>query len=327
MPPAVSVVIPVFRSEQSLPLLVERLYTVLARRGAPFEIILVNDDSPDGSWEVIRRLARRWPGVSGVALSRNYGQHNALLCGIRRARHEVIVTLDDDLQHPPEQVPQLLERLTDEVDVVYGTPQRERHGLWRDGASVLLKWALRHVVGADTARQVSAFRAFRTRLRDGFAGYSSSYVSIDVLLTWATTRFAAVAVPHEPRRLGRSGYTFRKLVSHALNLLTGFSVAPLRLAGLIGAVTTGLGLAALTFALVRALLAGTAVPGFLFLASLITVFSGTQLFALGVLGEYLGRMYLRTMERPVYLVSEETNEAGPAVLPGPFTEGPHERAV
>jgi undecaprenyl-phosphate 4-deoxy-4-formamido-L-arabinose transferase len=309
MPPSVSVVIPVYRGAQSLPVLVDRLHAALHRHGLVFEIILVNDGSPDDSWEVITALARHWPAVTGINLSRNYGQHNALLCGIRRARHEVIVTMDDDLQHPPEEVVRLLEGLTDDVDVVYGTPQEEQHGLWRDGASVLVKWALRHVLGAETARNVSAFRAFRTQLRDGFAAYSSPFVCIDVLLTWATSRFTAVPVKHEPRRLGRSGYNFRKLATHALNLVTGFSVTPLKVASLVGLSTTLFGLGALTFALVRVLIQGATVPGFLFLVSIITLFSGTQLFALGVLGEYLGRMYLRTMERPPYVVHKETPPA------------------
>ena len=112
---------------------------------------------------MITDLTRRWPGVVGMALARNFGQHNALLCGIRRARHEIIVTMDDDLQHPPEEIPRLLEQLQGDVDVVYGTPQQETHGVWRDGASIFVKWALCNVVGAERARHVSAFRAFRTQ--------------------------------------------------------------------------------------------------------------------------------------------------------------------
>lgn len=306
MPPSVSVVIPVYRSEGALPTLLERLHAVLSRRGTPFEIILVNDGSPDGSWEVIQKLAARWPQVIGIALSRNFGQHNALLCGIRRASHEIILTMDDDLQHPPEDAPLLLAKLTEDIDVVYGTPRQEQHGRWRDSASVMVKWALRYVVGAQTARNVSAFRAFRTRLRNGFASYASPFVSIDVLLSWATTRYTAVAVRHEPRRIGVSGYNFRRLAVHALNLLTGFSVAPLTLASLAGLCATIFGLGALTFSIARAIISGATVPGFLFLTSIITIFSGTQMICLGIVGEYLGRMYLRTMERPAYLIRQET---------------------
>jgi len=303
---SISVVIPVYRSHATLTELLGRLHSVLTLRRVAFEIILVNDGSPDRSWDIIRASSSQWPEVIGIDLSRNFGQHNALLCGIRNARHQVVVTMDDDLQNPPEAVPRLLDRLTDDVDVVYGVPEQEQHGWWRDGASVITKWALRYVIGAETARQVSAFRAFRTRLRDGFERYASPYVSIDVLLTWATTRFTSTPVPHEPRRHGISGYNFRKLARHALNLLTGFSVMPLRLASMVGLAATALGASALAFALIRAMIEGSAVPGFLFLVSLITIFSGTQLFALGILGEYLGRMYLRTMERPAYVIRQRT---------------------
>ena len=127
-------------------------------------------------------------------MSRNYGQHNALLCGIRAARHEVIVTLDDDLQNPPEEIGKLHRRLlVDDVDVVYGTPTHEQHGFLRDQGSQITKLALQSAMGAETARNVSAFRAFRTRLRDAFAAYGGPYVSIDVLLTWGTTRFSHVS--------------------------------------------------------------------------------------------------------------------------------------
>jgi glycosyltransferase involved in cell wall biosynthesis len=307
---SVSVVIPVYRGAQTLPELLARLHPLLCARGQSFEIILVDDGSPDGSWNVITELTHRWPGVVGIALSRNYGQHNALLCGIRRAQHAIVVTMDDDLQHPPEEVPCLLDRLTGDVDVVYGTPQQETHGAWRDGASIFVKWALSNVMGAERAKHVGPFRAFRTQMRDGFANYSSTFVNIDVLLNWSTTRVAAVAVPHHPRRQGQSGYNFRKLVTHALNLLTGFSVTPLRMACLVGVGAALVGLCAMMYALVWTMINGTSVPGFLFLTSIITLFSGTQLFFLGILGEYLGRAYLRIMERPAYLVRQETSGDG-----------------
>jgi undecaprenyl-phosphate 4-deoxy-4-formamido-L-arabinose transferase len=299
---SLSVVVPVYNSEGSLAELVERLRAVCAARREPFEIILVNDGSRDGSWQVVGGLAGRYPEVRPVDLSRNYGQHNALLCGIRAARYAVIATLDDDLQNPPEEIPRLLARLDDGVDVVYGRPAREQHGWWRDGASVLTKLALRHAMGAATAPHVSAFRVFRTRLRDAFADYSSPFVSVDVLLTWGTTRFAALPVRHEPRRQGRSNYNLRKLLAHALNLLTGFSTAPLQLASLLGFGVLLFGLAVLALTLLRYAWQGGSVPGFMFLTSILTIFSGTQLFALGIIGEYLGRMYLRTMARPAYVV-------------------------
>jgi glycosyltransferase involved in cell wall biosynthesis len=299
---SVSVVVPVYNSEGTLEPLVDRLDAVLSRLCRDFEVILVNDGSRDASWERICALAAGRPWVRGINLMRNYGQHNALLCGIRSASHEVIVTLDDDLQNPPEEIPKLLEPLEKGFDVVYGTPEREQHGIWRDLASRITKLALARSMGARTASNVSAFRAFRTELRQAFASYSAPFVSIDVLLTWGTARFSAVKVRHDPRATGTSNYTFMMLVRHALNMMTGFSTWPLQLASLLGFTFTGFGLFVLCYVVGRYLISGTSVPGFPFLASLIAVFSGAQMFALGIMGEYLARMHFRSMERPVYTV-------------------------
>jgi len=220
---SISVVVPVFNSEGTLDELVSRLKTVLSQFAAEWEIILVNDGSQDESWRVICELARQYSWIRGIDLMRNYGQHNALLAGIREAQYPVIITMDDDLQNPPEEIPLLLAKLHEGYDVVYGTPAREQHGLSRDLASRVTKLALQSAMGAETARKVSAFRVFRTRVREAFANYQGPFVSIDVLLTWGTTRFAAVSVRHDPRRIGKSNYTFRKLVTHALNMMTGFS--------------------------------------------------------------------------------------------------------
>ncbi|MEW6268674.1 MAG: glycosyltransferase family 2 protein [Thermodesulfobacteriota bacterium] len=298
----VSVVVPVYDSATILPQLVERLAPVLRGAAREYELILVNDGSRDASWAAIEDLARAHAWVRGIDLMRNYGQHNALLCGIRAARHDVVVTMDDDLQHPPEELPRLLDALERGHDVVYGAPLREQHGLLRDLASRVTKLALAQAMGAPIASQVSAFRALRTRLRDAFAAYDGFYVSIDVLLTWGTTRFAAIPVEHAPRQDGASNYTFRKLVTHAMNMMTGFSTFPLQLASLVGFGFTLFGLAVLAYVLGRYLIQGSSVPGFPFLASVIAIFSGAQLFALGIIGEYLARVHFRTMNRPPYSV-------------------------
>lgn len=306
-----SIVVPVYRSAGSLPLLIETLEGVLPALAAAYEIILVDDGSPDGSWQAIQKTAQDNPHVRGFTLMRNYGQHNALLCGIRQANYPVIVTMDDDLQHPPAEIHKLLDKLAEGYDVVYGTPQHEQHGLFRDLASQITKWVLQGSMGVDTARHVSAFRAVRGPLRDAFANYSSSYVNIDVLLTWGTTRFAAVPVQHDPRRYGESTYTLTKLIRHALNMITGFSVLPLQIASLVGFGLALFGIGVLVYVIGRALLFGIVVPGFAFLASIVAIFSGAQLFALGVIGEYVARIHFRTMDRPVYTVRSNTDNDPP----------------
>ena len=317
---------PAYNSELSLPELVRRLSPVLNEIATEHELIIVDDASRDGTWRVIQELARDHDWVRGVHLMRNYGQHNALLCGIRLARHELIVTIDDDLQHPPEEIPKLLEKLTADKDVVYGTPAQETHGLWRDLASQVTKIALQSAMGAPIARKAGPFKVFRTRIRDAFAAYDGPYVSIDVLLTWGTTRFDAVEVRHAPRTLGTSNYTFRKLVVHALNMVTGFSTWPLQLASLIGLFFTVVGVAALAFVVVRYLIQGGVVPGFSFLASMIAIFSGAQLFSLGIIGEYLARMHARSMQHPTYTVREMTQPAQARVDGEPTVRAARQRS-
>ena len=298
---------PVYNGETSLQKLCRRLTEVLPAVATSYEIILVNDCSRDGSWGIISHFAVTVPGVRGINLMRNYGQHNALLCGIRAAEYDLIVTMDDDLQHPPEEIPRLLARL--QRDSTLFMARRRQHGsaLMRALASRITRLALSMAIGRELARNVSAFRVFRTRLREAFAGYQSPFVSIDVLLTWATTRISAINVDFEPRYSGSSTYTFTKLLRLALDMMTGFSTVPLQLASLIGFGCTLLGLAVFLYVSIRYCLEGS-VPGFPFLASIIAIFSGAQLFALGVIGEYLARMHFRTMNRPTYAIREIAEE-------------------
>lgn len=311
LPRGLSVVIPCYGSEGSIGPLVERLRPVLAAHAAAWEIILVDDASPDGAGKVAAALARTHPEVRAISLMRNYGQHAALLCGIRAARFDVVVTTDDDLQHPPEELPRLLAALTAEVDVVYGAPAKEPHGLFRGLASRVTKRVLMGSMGARTAAKVSAWRVFRTNLREAFAAFRGAFVSIDVLLTWGTQRFTHVTVRHDARTIGTSTYTFRKLVTHAINMMTGFSTIPLQLASLVGFVLTGFGFAVLAFVVVRYLVdGGDSAPGFPFLACIVSIFSGAQLLCLGIIGEYLGRAHFRLLDRPPYVV-RGVDERGP----------------
>jgi glycosyltransferase involved in cell wall biosynthesis len=306
---ALSVVIPVYSSASLLPTLGERLRAALDTLEGDWEVVLVNDGSPDESWARIRELSAGDPRFRGLNLMRNYGQHNALLAGVRAARYSTIVTLDDDLQNPPEEIPKLLAKLAEGYDVVYGSAAEPGFGLWRNLATRITKLALRGAIGSDVAGKVSAYRAFRTDLREAFADYAGAYVSIDVLLSWGTARFAAIPVRHDARAGGRSSYTFGRLATHALNVLTGFSTRPLRIASLVGLAFTVLGVAMLTLVVVRYFVSSDVAPGFPFLASMIAIFSGVQLLTLGIIGEYLARMHVRIMDRPAYAVREEVGPA------------------
>jgi glycosyltransferase involved in cell wall biosynthesis len=299
-----SVVIPVYFGEPTLEELIIQLEQVLPSLFSNYEIILVNDGSRDASWEIISSLAKSHSRIRAFNLMRNYGQHNALLCGIRAAQYPITVTMDDDLQHPPQEIGKMINRLEDGFDVVYGTPRQEKHTIWRKLASQVTKLILQSTMGAETARQVSAFRVFRTNIRKAFADYNNPYVSIDVLLTWGASRFASIPVQHNPRHSGQSNYTLRQLSQHALNLVTGFSIIPLQIASMAGFMFALFGAVVLIYVIGRYLIQGGSVPGFPFLASIIAIFSGVQLFALGIIGEYIARMHFRLMDRPAYVVGE-----------------------
>jgi undecaprenyl-phosphate 4-deoxy-4-formamido-L-arabinose transferase len=282
------------------------LAAVLPRAAASYEVILVNDGSRDNSWLRIQELAVHYPFVRGFELMRNFGQHNALLAGVRAARFDVVVTMDDDLQHPPEEIGKLLSALTADKDVVYGVPDVLPHSYGRNLASRLTKLVLQKAMGAEIASRVDAFRAFRTQVREAFANFMGAYISLDVLLTWGTSRFGMVTVDHHPRRVGESNYNVRKLITHALNMMTGFSTLPLQLASLLGFGTTAFGVLVLTYVLIRAFVQKGAPPGFPLLVSIISIFSGAQLVALGIIGEYLARIHTRSLDRPPYVVRGRT---------------------
>jgi len=304
--PRLSVVIPAFRSEKTLPELCNRLAKVLQYASAEYEIIIVEDSGSGQTWQVIQELAAVDDRIRGLLHSRNYGQHNAILSGIRVARFEIIITMDDDLQNPPEEIPALLAKLAEGFDVVYGAPLQEKHGILRNVASRITKRMLENAMGEEVSRHISAFRIFRTHLREAFRDYRNPFISIDVLLTWGTTRFAAIPVRHDARTVGTSGYTLSKLVRHTLNMVTGYSVFPLQLASWTGFLFTLFGIGLLIYIVGRYLFYGSNVAGFPFLASIISIFAGAQMFAIGIMGEYLARMHVNNMGRPSAVIRETT---------------------
>ncbi len=297
----VSIVVPVYKGETLIEPLVAELTKTLPSFANEYEIILVNDGSPDLSWSVIQDLACRHKGVRGICMMRNYGQHNATLCGVRAARYEVTVTMDQDLQHPPQEIPVLLAKLEEGYDVVYGAPRKLPQALWRNVMTASIKWTLSKVIRLPSLHNVSAFRAFRTNLREAFVNFQSPSLILDVLLSWGTTRFTSVQV--NIAQAERTNYSFMMLIRTAMLILIGYSTLPLRLASLIGFVMTLFGLGVFLYVLVVYFTAGS-LPGFPFLASIIALFSGAQLFALGIFGEYMARMFDRSMDRPPYVVQE-----------------------
>ena len=306
VPDGLSVVVPVFNTRQSLTELVLRTREACAGLG-PLEILLVDDGSSTPTWNQIQQLSGEFNFVRGMRLGRNFGQHNALLAGIRAAQMPTIVTIDDDLQNPPEEIPRLLEQLqSGEYDVVYGVPDRVEQSFFRRVAGRLTRWSLKSGLGVNPALNVSSFRIFNTNIRESFANDLGTNVSVDALLSWGSSRFGAITVKHDQRKEGKSNYSFGKLLRFAIDTTTGYSTVPLQIASVLGLATAGFGLCILFYVTIRPLVTGESVPGFPFLAATIAILSGAQLTTLGVMGEYLARMHFRIMRKPTYVVSEVT---------------------
>lgn len=298
----VSVVIPVYRSESSLRPLVARLLLVLEATGRSHEIILVEDGGADDSWRILGELQARHPDrITAIQLMRNYGQHNALMCGFHNARGELIVTMDDDLQNPPEEVPKLLDRLrSGDFDLVYGRYVSKKHSVWRNAGSLLVNAFYRTVFGSPI--QVSSFRAIRRPLLTTILSYDLNFTFVDGLLAWNTQRIGQVEVEHLPRSAGRSGYDLKKLVLLALNLFTNFSLLPLQIVSGCGFVVSAVGFLLAFYYLTQALLSNIDVPGYASIIIAVLIIGGTQLLALGIIGEYLGRLHLNVNRKPQYRV-------------------------
>jgi undecaprenyl-phosphate 4-deoxy-4-formamido-L-arabinose transferase len=306
----ISVVVPVYKSLESLRLLVERIFSVVEPFG-DFEIILVDDGSPSGTWEVVQELSKNNINVRGIRLGRNYGQHSALVAGVRAANMPITVTIDDDLQNPPEEIPNLVAHfIENDLDVVYGVPKETKQSLSRRVAGNGIRKVLGNSLGAESAMEMSSFRVFRTASREAFGADLGVNVSLDALLAWGNSRFGSVTVQHDAREYGRSNYSLRKLLRFSVDTITGYSTIPLQIASVLGFLTSVFGFCVLIYVVAIPLMSGQSVQGFPFLAATIAIFAGIQLLTLGVLGEYLARMHFRIMRKPTYFIAEMTKPNG-----------------
>lgn len=295
-----SVVVPVYRSETTLRALIERLRVVLDATGMSYEVVMVEDGSPDGAWQVLQELQARFPDqIVAIQLMRNYGQHNALMCGFRHARGRLILTMDDDLQNPPEEIPKLLAAIqATGCDLMYGNYDVKEHHWCRNLSSGIVNKFYRLVFRSPVT--VTSFRVIRRELLETVFDYSLNFTFVDGLLAWNTQRIGSTLVEHHPRANGRSGYSLGKLVVLALNLFTNFSLLPLQVVSACGLLAAAGGFAGGIYYLVRYAMSGITVPGYASIILATLVLGGTQLLALGVIGEYIGRLHLNINRKPQY---------------------------
>lgn len=308
-----SIVVPVYNSAATLGRLLERLTQTIGTLTQSYEIILVDDGSRDDSWAVIQSLRGNYGDhLVAVQLMRNYGQHNTLMCGLGVARGEYVITLDDDLQNPPEEIPKLLAYIKQHgLDLVYGCPSNRSHAAWRNLGSTIV-WHFYRTVFRNPITP-SPFRIMRHQLAQSVLFYDLNFTYLDGLLAWCTSRIAGVEVEHHARAQGSSGYSLGKLLGLALNLYTNFSLIPLQIVSGLGFVTATSGFLVGVYYLFQFFASNIAVPGFASTIIAILILGGAQLLALGVIGEYLGRLHLNVNRKPQYVIRHlETLNMQPA---------------
>ena len=300
----ISIVIPCYQSQDYIMNTLQGIADAFDEKPIEIEVICVVDGSPDDVAAVIRRYKAPFD-LKVIELTRNFGQHNALLAGIREANFEYCATIDDDGQHLPMELVGMHDfALESKHDLIYGKPKSEEHGFIRSLASRSIKFWLA-ILGNKHARNISAFRLFRTELRDSFAHVSDPSVQLDALLAWSTNNVGVVVVEMRYRSAGRSGYSFPKLLQYALNMITAYSTKPLRAITYIGFVASLIGFGLGLFILGSFFLSSTTPTGFTSIAFMVSTFSGIQMLAIGVLGEYLARSHGRISGQPMYVIREE----------------------
>jgi undecaprenyl-phosphate 4-deoxy-4-formamido-L-arabinose transferase len=298
-----SVVIPLFNDEKSLPGVHERVSTVFRSLGKPYEIIYVDDGSHDGTFEALRAVHHADPThVKAIRLMRNFGQHPAVTAGFDHVAGQVVITLDSDLQNPPEEIPRLLAKLDEGYDVVTGWRQNRQDSLSRRLPSFFINWIISSSTGVRLHDYGCMLRVYRREVVELLNRCGETTRFITALTSWLGVSIAEVPIRHEARQEGRSRYGFGRLLRMTLDVVTGYSIAPIQTISVMGIIMASVGIVAGLFLLAWRVIFGVNVTGLATFVALLLVLFGVQLAALGIIGEYIGRIYLEVRQRPYYLV-------------------------
>lgn len=302
-----SIVIPVYRSESILPALVPEVSSAVALLGygTSFELILVNDASPDGSWDVIKALSARYPFVHGICLSRNFGQHNATMAGLNCCTGDIIVVMDDDLQHPPGAISDLVSAIENGYDVCYTSYENRQHPLWKKFGSWFNDRVANCILGKPRGLYLSSFKAMRKWVATEIVKYDGPYAYLDGLILDVTQQITSVRIQHQARLDGEGNYNLKRSLSLWLKMATSFSVLPLRLASICGFFLAGMSAVFIAIVVIQKILHPEIAAGWASLIATVLFIGGIQLLCLGVIGEYLGRAYLKLNKKPQFAIREQ----------------------
>jgi len=305
----ISFVIPCYRSEKTIGNVVDEIKTTMASIGHEYEIILINDCSPDNTFSAIRKLAEENDNIIGLDLAKNFGQHCALMAGMRESSGDVVVCLDDDGQTPADEVGKLLDKLDEGYDVCYASYGKKQHSGFRNFGSKVNELMTRIMLGKPKELYISSYFAAKRFIVDDMLRYEQSYAYVIGLVLRATKNIANVEVKHRARTEGTSGYTLKKLFSLWFNGFTAFSIKPLRIATAIGCfcATTGF-LYGIYTIIKKFILASDVTAGFSALMSVLVFIGGMIMLMLGLIGEYLGRIYICMNNSPQYVIREKVGK-------------------
>lgn len=309
MNPEISVVIPVYGSARILPALADRLQAALSAttRAGGFEVVLVHDHGPDDAWQVIQELARTRPWLKGVNLRRNAGQHNAVMAGFAHAKGEFVITMDDDLQHDPDDIPRIIDTLRNGADLCYVQFESRRHALWKRAGSAFNDMVASILLNKPRDLYLSPFRGMRREICEAALTYQGPFVYVDGLLLQSTSNYTMITARHHDRQDGQSGYSLRKSISLWLQMATSFSIVPLRLVSLAGLIASAFAFLFALGVIIRKFAVPDMAVGWPSLIVAILFMGGLQLLALGAIGEYVGRILLNVNNRPQYVVGATVN--------------------
>lgn len=303
-----SIVVPVYCSALILPQLVEQIHVEMRKEGLDgnFELLLINDDSPDNSWQVIRSLATTHSFIKGISLRRNFGQHNAVMAGLNHVSGNFVVLMDDDLQHPPHAIGDMVRALSEGFDVCYTNYLNRQHAAWKKLGSRFNDWVATHLLGKPKGLYLSSFKGLRKEIVREVIRYDGPYAYVDGLILDVTRSITTIDIEHQDRHEGEGNYNLRRSISLWLKMATSFSVLPLRLATYAGFALAGLSLVMIVFIVAQKFLHPDFPRGWASLIATILLIGGIQTLCIGMIGEYLGRTYLKLNHKPQFVVGATT---------------------